>query len=295
MNKEELSVSEVLKSVESILKFERELHGGMMNRSFVMKDKFNNNYVLYIPAGEANSMVDRDIEHRVCNIYFNLGVSPQNFTFDEETGVKINEYIPGVSLNYVDPDEIDFNEVAKIIKAERNAPLIEEYYNPFERLLGYENERIGYGVQNTRNEYEILRKLVFDNRVILEKGKICLSHNDFQPSNIIASDRPDGKYYLIDFEFAMNNYEMYDIACFGNNNVKYGVKLLETVYENPKIKDYEAYYLWRMFISLQWYNVALIKDYHGEGEAHNIDFKGVASFFIDNALEAYNYLLTLKN
>ena len=50
-----------------------------------------------------------------------------------------------------------------------------------------------------------------------------------------------------------------------------------------------------MFLSLQWYNVAIIKDYHGEGEAHKIDFLGVANYFIDNALDAYNRLLKLKN
>ena len=293
MNSEEMMVKEMLKAFENVLKKEQELHGGMMNHSFVMKDQFGNRYVLYIPAGEANSMVDRDIEHRAHETYYELGLAPRNFSFDEENGIKINEFIPGVSINYLEEQDIDYSEVARLIKIERSATPMKEYYNPFERLINFEKEREDNLIDDTREEYKMLRKLVFDNRVILEKGKLSLSHNDFQQSNIVA--RTDGKYFLIDYEFAMTNHEMYDIACFGNNNVKVGIKLLETVYDNPKIKDYEAYYMWRMFISLQWYNVALIKDFNGEGEAHGIDFKQVASFFIDNALEAYKYLLELKN
>lgn len=287
----EFSVDEVLSAYRGILSVVSEMHGGMMNRSFIMEDRFKNKYVLYIPTGQSNSMVCRDIEHKAVLKYMDLGITAKNYVFQEETGIKVNEFIPGQSLEKV--EDIDYSEVARIIKSERKSSLMDEYYNPFPRLIGYEKERLNLGLKDIREEYPLLRNIVFDNREIMEKGKICLSHNDFQPSNLIR--RTDGKYFVIDFEFAMNNYEMYDIACFGNNDVSMGIKLLEAVYNKPKVKDYEAYYLWRMFLSLQWYNVAIIKDYHGEGEAHKIDFLGVANYFIDNALDAYNRLLKLKN
>ena len=100
---------------------------------------------------------------------------------------------------------------------------------------------------------------------------------------------------MIDFEFMGNNCAIYDIACFGNNSISDGVKLLKAYRNNcPTYDDYRKFYLWRVFISLQWYNVALIKHFRGEGEAHNINFLEVAEHFINNAKEAADLAANIK-
>jgi len=52
-----------------------------------------------------------------------------------------------------------------------------------------------------------------------------------------------------------------------------------------------------MYVSLQWYTVALVKHYRGEGKVHHMDFLQVASHFLNNANDAYqafkNLLLNL--
>ena len=109
-----------------------------------------------------------------------------------------------------------------------------------------------------------------------------------EDNEIIIKDLNDN-YFMIDFEFAANNYALYDVACFGNDNVNDGVLLLKE-YKNgsPSLLDYKRFYLWRIFISLQWYNVALIKHYRGEGDAHKINFLKVSEHFLSNAKEAYS-------
>ena len=122
-----------------------------------------------------------------------------------------------------------------------------------------------------------------------------LCHNDAQRSNIVKT--PDDEYFFIDFEFVGNNDPIYDIAAFGNGTVSEGRKLLDAYFNgNPSEDKIKRYYLWRIFISLQWYNVAITKHYRGEGKAHNFDFMMVANHFLQNAKDAYDgYHLEIKD
>ena len=136
-------------------------------------------------------------------------------------------------------------------------------------------------------DYQLLRKTVFAHQDFLESQPLVLSHNDGQKSNIIKD--PNNNYYLIDFEFMGNNDEIYDIATFGNGSVEEGYTLLEVYFDNKPSKEEKLrYYLWRIFISLQWHNVAITKHFRGEGKTHGYDFLSVANYFINNAKEAYD-------
>ena len=141
-------------------------------------------------------------------------------------------------------------------------------------------------------EYSVLRKEIFNNKDRLESRKMTLCHNDAQKSNIVK-DLNDN-YYLIDFEFMSNNDPIYDIATFGNGLVSEGYELLLRYFDNPSKEEKEVYYLWRIFVSLQWHNVAIVKHYRGEGKTHGFDFLKVAEFFLNNALDAYKGLKELQ-
>ena len=89
-----------------------------------------------------------------------------------------------------------------------------------------------------------------------------------------------------------HNDPIYDIATFGNGSVKEGYECLSKYYDdNPTKEEKERYYLWRIFVSLQWHNVAIVKHYRGEGKTHGFDFLAVAAFFLNNAKDAYEGLL----
>ncbi len=258
------------------------LIGGMMNESFIVSAN-DKEYVLYIPTAQANEMVDRVLEKENHSLVYALGITSKNVYFNTETGVKINEFLSGSSLDKI--DEYDIKKVAKVLQILHNSSKIsQEDYNPFPRLLAYESEANSLK-ENEDELYNEIRSFLFSNRAYLESQKKVLSHNDAQKSNIVKSD--DGNYYLIDFEFMGNNDEIYDIATFGNASVKEGFSLLNEYAPNPSIDLKKRYYLWRVFISLQWYNVALVKHYRGEGEVHHFNFLDVAAHFLNNANEAY--------
>lgn len=258
------------------------LIGGMMNESLIIKAG-QKKYVLYIPTEQANEMVNRPLEKENQSIVYELGITSKNVYFDTINGIKINEFIEGSSLDKI--SVFDLKKVAKTLHILHNSSkLSKENYNPFIRFAGYEREVSEY-VKEQDPLYLEIRKILFANKDYLESQKLTLCHNDAQKSNIIKS--VNDNYYLIDFEFMGNNDPIYDIATFGNGSVQEGFDLLNEYAPNPSIDLIKRYYLWRMYVSLQWYDVALVKHYRGEGEIHHYNFLDVAAHFLNNANDAY--------
>ena len=275
--------------------FKKEAHvisplvGGMMNQSYIVSCD-NKKYVLYISTEQANEMVDRPLEKANQKLIIDLGLTSKNIYFDTDKGIKVNEYIEGNSLNNI--SEYDVSKVATLLKTmHESGKLSRDNYEPFKRFVAYEEEANGF--INDRDEgYKLLRSTIFNQREFLESQKLVLCHNDAQKSNIVR-DLHDN-YYLIDFEFMGNNDAIYDIATFGNNSVPEGYALLVKYYnDNPTVDQKKRYYLWRIFVSLQWHNVAIVKHYRGEGKTHGFDFLAVADYFFSNAKEAYEGFIKL--
>ena len=286
--------NEILEIVNSIFKGEGKiiepLVGGMMNKSFIV-EYYNDKYVLYVSTEQANEMVDRQLEKDNQKLIIDLGLTSKNFYFDVNKGIKVNEYIEGLSLDKA--ESYDSKEVAKLLKTmHESGKLSRQNYEPFKRFIAYEEEAKSFG-DNFEANYPVLRKEIFDNREFLESQKLVLCHNDAQKSNIVKS--LEGKYYLIDFEFMGNNDAIYDIATFGNGKVSEGYELLMDYYDgNPTADQKRRYFLWRIFVSLQWHNVAIVKHFRGEGKVHGFDFLKVAEFFFANAMDAYKGLKEVK-
>ena len=267
---------------------EKQILGGMMNGSFLV-DYQDKKYILYMPTPQANEMVNRKEEKRHLDIVYPLGVTSKNVYFDIPSGIKINEFIEGESLNNLD----NYNEekVAGILRKLHQSGLKSNLdYQPFERFLGFEKEALEFC--DLSDDYRAFKGLLFSNREYLESDPKVLSHNDFQKSNIVFNPK-DGHYYMIDFEFMANNAEIYDIACFANNDVNDGLRLLRAYFGNPSIEQTRKFYLWRIFVSMQWYLVAIIKHYRKEGEKHHFNFLAVADHFMNIAKTAYEGLNNL--
>lgn len=263
-----------------------ELVGGMMNEAYIVKND-EGKYVYYISTAQANEMVDRNLEKETQNIAFSLGLTSENVYFDLKKGIKINRFIDGESLNKI--NEFDYKKVAELlVKFHSSNKKASVYYDPLGRLENYKKEALTHTDKFDEN-FQELWEIVQKNRGFLLSQPLALTHNDAQRSNIVKGD--DGRYYLIDFEFAANNDPIYDIGTFGNGDALEGKRLLEEYEKLTEVKDgLKRYALWRIDISLQWYLVALIKHYRGEGKIHGIDFLAVGKHFIGVALEAKKLL-----
>ena len=232
-------------------------------------------------------MVDRKLEKETQGIAFALGITSENVYFDSDNGIKINRYIEGSSLNKI--DEFDYKKVAELfLRFHSSSKKASVYYDPLGRLENYRKEAETHTKEFEPEFYEFW-EIVQKNRGFLLSQPLTLAHNDGQRSNIVKSS--DNKYYLIDFEFAANNDPIYDIATFGNGDALEGKRLLEEYEKLVSVKDgLKRYALWRIDISLQWYLVANIKHYRGEGKIHGIDFLAVGKHFLNVAKEAKKLL-----
>lgn len=284
-----------LKLLKSILGDDTEvissLQGGMMNEAYIVSSK-KGKFVYYISTKQANEMVDRALEKETQNIAFNLGITSENIYFDLEKGIKINRFIDGDSINHI--DNFDYEKVAKLLATLHSSKVkASVYYDPLGRLIAYRKEAETF-VKKFDDDFYKLFALIEENKSFLLSQELVLAHNDAQRSNIVRSS--DNKYFLIDYEFAANNDPIYDIATFGNQDVLEGKKLLEFYTKIVPTKDaLKRYALWRIDISLQWYLVANIKHYRGEGKVHNMNFLDVAAHFLNNALNAYKLLKEINN
>ena len=109
------------------------LVGGMMNISYIVKDKSGKKYVLYISTEQANEMVDRPLEKEHQRIVYELGITSKNVYFDAEKGIKINEFIEGSSIDKV--EEFDYKKLAIMFKTLHSSPILSrEDYAPFNRF-----------------------------------------------------------------------------------------------------------------------------------------------------------------
>ena len=270
------------------------LLGGMMNLSYLLEDKNGKKYILYISTEQANEMVDRPLEKEHQKIVYELGITSKNVYFDTKKGIKINEFIEGESLDKI--SSFDYEKIAKLFHKLHNSVMLSRVdYAPFNRFVNeYEKEALSFN-KEVSPIYNELREFLFSKREYLESQRLVLSHNDAQRSNVIKST--DGEYYFIDFEFMGNNDEIYDIAAFGNGVVSEGRLLLDKYFnDKPTQEEIKRFYLWRIYISLQWYNVAITKHYRGEGEKHGFNFLDVANHFLTNAKNAYDgYHLEIKD
>ena len=263
-----------------------ELVGGMMNEAYIVKSS-QGKFVYYISTAQANEMVDRNLEKETQNIAYELGLTSQNVYFDLGNGIKINRFIEGESLNKI--NEFDYKKVAELLfKFHSSSKKASVYYDPLGRLENYKKEALTH-TEKFDDEFYDLLKIVEKSRGFLLSQPLSLAHNDAQRSNIVRS--LDDKYYLIDFEFAANNDPVYDIATFGNGDALEGKRLLEEYEKLTPLEDgLKRYALWRIDVSLQWYLVALIKHYRGEGKIHGIDFLAVGRHFLGVAKEARKLL-----
>lgn len=264
---------------------DKELLGGMMNKSFIISLE-GKKYVWYVPTEQANEMVDRKLEKRCLDMVYPLGITSKNIAFYDD-GMKINEFIEGISTNLT--NEFDINKISIMLHKLHDSKLTTGVsYEPFKKIEGYNLEAKTLRI-SLSEDFEKLYSFLNSNKEFLQSQKQTICHNDFQRSNIVKS--LDDNYYMIDFEFMMDNDPIYDIAAFGNNVVEEGLDLLKVYFDNKQTKQEEKrFYLWRIFLSLQWYLVALIKDKRGEGKAHGINFVDVANFFLSNAKHAKELL-----
>ena len=220
-------IASLLANDENILSVEQ--LGGMTNQNYLVKTTSNQYIVKFFGKG-TDKLIDRQNEKFNLELLKDLKLDVENYLFDIEAGIKVNQYIENAETLDSTTIKTKFEKIAPILQTiHASGKELKGEFAPFEEIKKYESliqDEISYP------NYEAVRKSVFalQNRLasIGVDRKSC--HIDLVPENFIEA--PDGHLYLIDWEYSSMNDPMWDLAAL----------FLESEFTPEEEEEFLAYY-----------------------------------------------------
>ena len=200
-------ISSLLSEEEEILSVEQ--LGGMTNQNYLVKTT-NKQYIVKFFGKGTEKLINRQDEKYNLELLKDLDLDVKNYLFDIEAGIKVNEYIESAITLDSTSIKTKFDKIAPILQTiHASGKELRGEFAPFEEIKKYESlieEKIPYA------NYKAVRKEVFSlEKRLADLGvdrKSC--HIDLVPENFIES--PQGRHYLIDWEYSSMNDPMWDLA-----------------------------------------------------------------------------------
>ena len=196
-----LSGDEEIQSVEQL--------GGMTNQNYLVQTSSNRYIVKFFGKG-TEKLIDRKNEKFNLELLKDLKLDVENYLFDIEAGIKVNQYIENAETLDSATIKTKFEKIAPILQTiHASGKELKGEFAPFDEIKKYESLIQG---EIYYPNYEAVRKSVFFLKEELEQigieKKSC--HIDLVPENFIEG--PDGHLYLIDWEYSSMNDPMWDLA-----------------------------------------------------------------------------------
>ena len=203
--------------------------GGMTNQNYLVKTTSKPYIVKFFGKG-TEKLINRQDEKYNLELLRDLNLDVKNYLFDIESGIKVNEYIDSATTLDSTSIKTKFEKIAPILQTiHASGKELRGEFAPFEEIRKYESlieGNIPYA------NYEAVRKEVFSlEKRLADLGvdrKSC--HIDLVPENFIES--PQGRLYLIDWEYSSMNDPMWDLAAL----------FLESEFTNQEEEDFLSYY-----------------------------------------------------
>lgn len=200
-------ISSLLSQEEEVLSVEQ--LGGMTNQNYLVKTT-NKQYIVKFFGKGTEKLINRQDEKYNLELLKDLDLDVKNYLFDIEAGIKVNEYIESAITLDSTTIKTKLDKIAPILQTiHASGKELRGEFVPFEEIKKYESlieEKIPYA------NYEAVREEVFSlEKRLADLGvdrKSC--HIDLVPENFIES--PQGRLYLIDWEYSSMNDPMWDLA-----------------------------------------------------------------------------------
>lgn len=220
-------ISSLLSEEEEV--FSVEQLGGMTNQNYLAKTT-NKQYIVKFFGKGTEKLINRQDEKYNLELLKDLDLDVKNYLFDIEAGIKVNEYIESAITLDSRSIKTKFDKIAPILQTiHASGKELRGEFAPFEEIKKYESlieEKIPYA------NYEAVREEVFSlEKRLADLGidrKSC--HIDLVPENFIES--PQGRLYLIDWEYSSMNDPMWDLAAL----------FLESEFTTQEEEDFLSYY-----------------------------------------------------
>ena len=220
-------IASLLANDEDILSVEQ--LGGMTNQNYLVKTTSNQYIVKFFGKG-TDKLINRQNEKFNLELFKDLKLDVENYLFDIEAGIKVNQYIENAETLNLNTIKTKFEKIASILQTiHASGKELKGEFAPFDEIKKYESLIQG---EIYYPNYEAVRKSVFSLKDQLEEigidKKSC--HIDLVPENFIEG--PDGHLYLIDWEYSSMNDPMWDLAAL----------FLESEFTNAEEEEFLSLY-----------------------------------------------------
>lgn len=136
--------------------------------------------------------------------------------YDDKTGQKLSLYIENTTRLIPNKEQIKL--VADVIKMLHEDIKVNFSFKPFKRLYFYRKN------VDKKLDKNLEKTIINKTKELYKKYPIVFSHNDLVKGNMLFVDN---KLYLLDFEYAGNNIELFDIASFISENNIEDIELID--------------------------------------------------------------------
>lgn len=220
-------IEKLLSKEEEIVNVER--LGGMTNNNYLVETT-NRKFIVKFFGKGTDKLINRIAEKNNLENLRDLELDVENYIFDIEEGIKVNEYIENAITFDAHYIKTKNKEVAGILqKVHGSGKELEGEFKIFDEIKKYEDliqGEIKYAY------YDKIREKVFGLKAHLEEigidRKSC--HIDLVPENFIEDE--NGRVYLIDWEYSAMNDPMWDLAAL----------FIESNYRKSEEGDFFKYY-----------------------------------------------------
>lgn len=220
-------IEKLLSKEEEIVNVER--LGGMTNNNYLVETT-NRKFIVKFFGKGTDKLINRIAEKNNLEKLRDLELDVENYIFDINEGIKVNEYIENATTFDAHYIKTKNKEVAEILqKVHGSGKELEGEFKIFDEIKKYEDliqGEIKYAY------YDKIRDKVFGLQSHLEEigidRKSC--HIDLVPENFIEDET--GRVYLIDWEYSSMNDPMWDLAAL----------FLESNYRKSEEGDFFKYY-----------------------------------------------------
>lgn len=220
-------IEKLLSKEEEIVNVER--LGGMTNNNYLVETT-NRKFIVKFFGKGTDKLINRIAEKNNLEKLRDLELDVENYIFDINEGIKVNEYIENATTFDAHYIKTKNKEVAEILqKVHGSGKELEGEFKIFDEIKKYEDliqGEIKYAY------YDKIRDKVFGLQSHL--GEIGIDrkscHIDLVPENFIEDE--NGRVYLIDWEYSSMNDPMWDLAAL----------FIESNYRKSEEGDFFKYY-----------------------------------------------------
>ena len=220
-------IEKLLSKEEEIVNVER--LGGMTNNNYLVETT-NRKFIVKFFGKGTDKLINRIAEKNNLEKLRDLELDVENYIFDINEGIKVNEYIENATTFDAHYIKTKNKEVAEILqKVHGSGKELEGEFKIFDEIKKYEDliqGEIKYAY------YDKIRDKLFGLQSHLEEigidRKSC--HIDLVPENFIEDE--NGRVYLIDWEYSSMNDPMWDLAAL----------FIESNYRKSEEGDFFKYY-----------------------------------------------------